>query len=101
MGTCKKIIPIILLFLLSCNKFDNSELMQRKVMFINQNPASAEVNIVETGSTFILKSGDSLNYPISSGQASLFLTYKPLFIHDGIVDKTGVNHVVIERNIIR
>ena len=72
----KKLFYLFILFLLGCNKVDNSELVQQRVEFVNNKDILVEVHMKETGGVFDVKPHDSIDFPESAGNPTLTMTYK-------------------------
>jgi hypothetical protein len=94
----KKFICFFILFLLSCIKVDNSELCQWRVMFVNNRNEMVEVQMEETGGVFEINPHDSINFPVSSSQPTLTMSYKA-FIYPNHHQELICERNVHERNV--
>jgi hypothetical protein len=93
------VLFVVIIITIACNKVDNSELCQWRVMFINNGDEMVEVHMTETGSVFEIKPHDSINYSESVGQPTLTMTYKA-FIYPDNHQQFICERNVSERNVI-
>ncbi len=94
----KIIFYLSVLFLVACNKVDNSELSQQRVEFVNNRKELVEVHITETGSIFKVMPHDSINYPESGGAPTLTMTYTA-YIYPDRHQEFLCERNVFERNV--
>ena len=93
------VLFVIIIINIACNKVDNSELCQWRVIFINNGDEKVEVHMTETGSVFEINPHDSINYSESVGQPTLTMTYKA-FIYPNQHQQFICERNVSERNVI-